>query len=59
MNKTKRLLWLLLIVISLVLAWLFVPYTVPTGGAKDTDGDGRVDYFWDGSMKITNFHRYF
>lgn len=45
---------------ALVAIWLFFPYSMPIGGAKDTDGDGKIDMFWDGhSEKMSNFERWF
>lgn len=47
-----------LVCVVIIGIWLFFPYSLPTGGAEDTDGDGYVDVFWDGrTEKMSNFQR--
>ena len=49
-----------LIILTLGALYLFVPYSMPIGGAEDTDGDGIVDSFWDGhTERMSNFDRLF
>jgi len=42
------------IVTALLIALALIPIIdLPWGGAEDKDGDGRVDYFFDGTKKVS------